>query len=112
MKVSMFQCGKWQVFRVETPTIIDCRIEEYALFIRRLIDSGCSRLALSLSSSSYPYSKLLGFVVSTLRYARTAKCQIVVVQPNKEFRDLIQSTNLDRLVAVIDSEESLRRMSE
>jgi hypothetical protein len=109
VKVSMFQSGKWQVFRVESPTILDNQIEEYTLSVRRLIDSGCRHLAISLGSSSYPYSKLLGFVVSTLRYARTAECRIVVVQPNKEFRELILSTNIDRMVTVIDTEESLRR---
>jgi len=107
VKFFTFQCGKWQVFRVESPAITDNRIEEYSRSLKLLIDSGCRHLALSLYSSSYPYSKLLGFVVSTLRYAQKAECRLVVVQPNEEFRKIIRETHLDRLITVLDTEERL-----
>ncbi|MBD3320624.1 MAG: hypothetical protein GF350_05975 [Chitinivibrionales bacterium] len=96
-----------KVFRIRQGTFVDGDLNEIRDIVADHLRRGARKVALSFNDEAYPYSKLISLIVKCDSLAKKTNSELVIIQPNADFADVLAGTNLTAIVKLLASENDL-----
>jgi anti-anti-sigma regulatory factor len=106
----LFQPGYesgYYVLRILQDSFTEGDVEALKKQIEDYLDEGKTKIALTFTPDSYPYSKLLTLLTQCHRLAAERGGKLVIVHPNPDFHEIIEQTKLGNVLEVYTSEDEI-----
>ncbi|MBD3391267.1 MAG: hypothetical protein GF418_04355 [Chitinivibrionales bacterium] len=97
----------YHILRILQNSFTEGDVEALKKQIDDYIDDGKSRIALSFTPDSYPYSKLLTLLTQCDRLVKERGGKLIIIHPNPDFHEIIEQTKLTSVLEVYSSEDDV-----
>jgi len=97
----------FHIIRIEQDFEEDTDFENLKNSVTQGLEDGHTKIALSMGINTYPYSKLISVLIQCNNLAKGRGGVLAIIQPNKDFLDVLIRTRLDDILLIVSSEEDL-----
>ncbi len=107
MEMESLRKGTCQLIRVKQDTFDDAQLEQIGESIGKYLEEGARDVALVFEPTSYPYSKVISYLIQFRAMIEAKAGTLTIVQPNEDFQYVLETMSLGDMVRIVSSEERL-----
>ena len=101
-----YQSGCY-LLRILQDSFTEGDVEALLKQIDDYLDEGKTKIVLTFTPASYPYSKLLTMLTQCHRLVEKRGGKLIIVHPNPDFHEIIEQTKLKSVLEVYSSEDDI-----
>ncbi len=102
-----YQKGKFTVVEIEDEFSVITDLNDFKNMLEEKLHDDIPNIALRFKDISYIYSGPLGILARIIMNIKKLDGKIVLLEPNPNVSEILKMTNLDKMLAVVESEEAL-----
>lgn len=107
MDIESYYKNSYQIIKIRANSFIDADFSKLYKLIEGHLTNGRVNVAIFFNPNSYPYSKLISFLVHCIHSIEEYGGTLAVIQPSEEFLQILKTINLDNIIKIFPSENDI-----
>ncbi|MDD5674870.1 MAG: STAS domain-containing protein [Chitinivibrionales bacterium] len=107
MKINIYTCGKYQVLKFVEDLKVVSELSELQFLIEGYLKQGKKNIAVSFTDSSYIYSGAIAVLIACYKIVKNQGGDLCILEPNPDILSILTFLNINRLIAIYESEFAL-----